>query len=72
MLTNEAPLLVGGLVEQRLHMPLPIFFDIAMMLLCFTILPISRNETIQSHQINFTKKASDPKLARSTGSTEQT
>jgi hypothetical protein len=70
MLTNAAPLLAGGQVEPRLDMPLPIFSDIVMTLLCFTIspsLPATRHKTIQSHQINFTKQASDPKLARSTG-----
>jgi hypothetical protein len=77
MLTNAAPLLVGGLVEPRLDMHLPIFFDIAMILLYFTISPSATSylqpdtKTSQSHQINFTKQASDPNLARSTGGAEQ-
>jgi hypothetical protein len=41
LLTNATPLLACGLVEPHLDMPLPIFFDIAMALLCFTISPSS-------------------------------
>jgi hypothetical protein len=64
LLTNAAALLAEGLLEPRLDMPLSIFYDIVMTLLCFTISPSPTSYLLpETKQFNHTRSNLASRLA---------